>query len=63
MPRNMILRSTAEISLLALILGVGLPASIAIFSREGSIKTNSLEKNLRDRIPRDVTRVNFYRGL
>lgn len=63
MPRSMLLRSATEITLLAVILGVGLPASIALFSREGSIKRDSLEKDLRDRIPQNISRVNFYRGL
>ncbi len=49
MPRNKILRSVSEVSILAALLTLGLPASIAFFSQKGSMKAKYLEKEFKER--------------
>ena len=43
MPRGIMLRSVSELSILAAMMYVGLPASIAMFSQKGRITGNMLE--------------------
>ena len=43
LPRNKLLRSVSEVSILAALLTVGLPISIAFFSQKGSLKAKYLE--------------------
>ena len=47
-PKNRILRSVSEVGILAGILTLGLPASIAMFAHRGSIKAKDTEKEFRD---------------
>ena len=49
MPKNKLLRGTAEISIMAILLTIGLPMSIAFFSQKGKIKAKYTEKEFRDR--------------
>jgi hypothetical protein len=66
MPKNKILRGVSEISILAMILTLGLPASIAFFSQRGSIKAQHTEKEFREATLAGGNKPNFYyfnRGL
>lgn len=49
LPRNRVLRSVSEVSILAALLTIGLPASIAFFSQKGSMKAKYLEQEFKDK--------------
>ena len=47
-PKNKLLRGVSEVGILATILTLGLPASIAMFAQRGSIKARDLEKEFKE---------------
>lgn len=50
LPRIKIIRGVSEVTILAAILTLGLPASIAWFSQKGSIKAKYVEPEFRDAV-------------
>ena len=48
LPKNTILRSVAELSIISASLLIGLPMTISSYDRVGQIKPNQVEKELRD---------------
>ena len=65
-PRNKFYRSVSEVAILAALLTIGLPASIAFFSQKGTIKAKYVEKEYQNEaLPNGKKPYIFYfnRGL
>ena len=66
MPRNKIFRSIYEISILAFILSIGLPASIAFFTQRGNLKAKYAEPEFKNSVLENGKKPYIYyfnRGL
>jgi hypothetical protein len=66
LPKNKLLRSISEVTILGSMLWLGLPLSIAFFSQRGNMKAKYIEPEFRDRTLSNGKKPYYYyfnRGL